>query len=112
MSGSLKVPPSHHAPARCESSSVYSSPPGLGSSAVAEPYWKGRMMRVVSWNVNWRSDVALDQGRLLAELHCDIVILQEVNRKSAEALGNAAGLAWMIVSEPPEDSTEPRRQRL
>ena len=70
------------------------------------------MMRVISWNVNWRTGLARDQGRLLRELYCDIVILQEVNRKSAEALRDAAGLAWMIVSEPPADSMETRRQRL
>jgi exonuclease III len=70
------------------------------------------MMRVISWNVNWRTGLARDQGRLLRELGCDIVILQEVNRKSAEALRDAAGLAWMIVSAPPAGSTVPRHQRL
>src|SRR5262245_25465605 len=70
------------------------------------------MTRVVSWNVNWRTDLACDQGRLLRELHSDIVILQEVNSKSAEALRDAAQLAWMIVSEPPADSAVPARQRL
>ena len=50
-------------------------------------------MRVISWNVNWRTGFARDQGQLLRELHCDIVILQEVNRKSTEILREAAGLA-------------------
>jgi exonuclease III len=69
-------------------------------------------MRIVSWNVNWRTGLARDQGRLLRELNCGIVILQEVNRKSAEVLRDAAGLAWMIVSEAPAGSTVPRHQRL
>jgi len=70
------------------------------------------MTRVISWNLNWRMGLARDQGRLLRELHPDIVILQEVNSKSAEALRDAAGLAWMIVSKPPPDSKVPGRQRL
>jgi hypothetical protein len=70
------------------------------------------MTRVISWNLNWRMGLARDQGRLLRELHPDIVILQEVNSMSAEALREAAGLAWMIVSEPPTDSKVPGRQRL
>jgi exonuclease III len=70
------------------------------------------MIRVISWNVNWRTGLAHDQGRLLGDLHPDIVILQEVNSRSAEALREAAGLSWMVVSEPPAGSAVPGRQRL
>ena len=48
----------------------------------------------------------------MRELCFDIVIFHEVNRNSAEALRDAAGLTSLIVSEPPADSMEARHQRL
>jgi exonuclease III len=69
-------------------------------------------MRVVSWNVNWRTGVARAQGELVRDLRPDLVILQEVNPSSAERLWEATELKWMIQSDPPAGSTEPRRRRV
>jgi hypothetical protein len=70
------------------------------------------MIRVVTWNVNWRTGVAADQGKLLASLRPDLVFLQEVNANSVARLGEAAGLEWKIVSEPPLAEPGLRRRRL
>ena len=70
------------------------------------------MIRVVSWNVNWRTGVAAQQGELLRSLQPDIVILQELNARSVDKLAAAAGLEWMTVSAPPADDTSMRRRRL
>ena len=69
-------------------------------------------MRVISWNVNWRTSVGSEQGRLIRELRPDLAVLQEVNENSVRALWDATELPSMIVSEPPAGSTERRRRRL
>ncbi|WP_248965634.1 endonuclease/exonuclease/phosphatase family protein [Sphaerisporangium perillae] len=54
-------------------------------------------MRVVSWNVAYRSTAAAErQGALLQELGADLALLQEVNPGSAGVLQQAAGLDWMV----------------
>ncbi len=63
------------------------------------------MIRVVSWNVNWRTGVAAEQGELLRSLQPDVVILQELNARSVDKLKAAAGLEWMRVSAPPAGDT-------
>lgn len=54
-------------------------------------------MRVVSWNVAFRSTPTAErQGALLYELEPDLVLLQEVNPDSAEVLCRAAGADWIV----------------
>jgi hypothetical protein len=54
-------------------------------------------MRVVSWNVAFRSpETAKRQGDLLRELCPDLILLQEVNPRSSEVLCKAAGADWMV----------------
>ena len=54
-------------------------------------------MRVVSWNLAFRgSEAAKRQGDLLRKLSPDLMLLQEVNPGSSEALKEAAGADWMV----------------
>lgn len=56
-------------------------------------------VRVVSWNLMFRSAVAARcQGELLRELRPDLVLLQEVNLGAAAALQRAAGADWLICA--------------
>lgn len=72
-------------------------------------------MRVVSWNLAYRSVVAAQrQGALLHELGADLALLQEVNPGSAAVLQSAAGLDWMVCAVDlrarlPEDRPARRR---
>ena len=57
-------------------------------------------MRVVSWNVNFPG--ARRAERLGAVLHDDspdLVLLQEVNPRSAEVLRQAAGVDWIVRAD-------------
>lgn len=52
-------------------------------------------MRVVSWNLMYRGAAgARRPGKLLRSLGPDLMLLQEVNLGSAEALAQAAGLEF------------------
>ncbi|MGI5324863.1 hypothetical protein [Actinomadura nitritigenes] len=54
-------------------------------------------MRVVSWNLAYRGVAATkNQGALLRDLTADVILLQEVNPNSTEALQRAAGADWLI----------------
>jgi len=55
-----------------------------------------RLVRVVSWNVAFRLRSARAKGQWLASLDPapDLVLLQEVNPNSVEALRGAAGPDW------------------
>jgi hypothetical protein len=71
-------------------------------------------MRVVSWNVAFRSpETAERQGDLLRELAPDLILLQEVNPRSSEVLCKAAGADWMVRAIdlcPPESDGLPTRR--
>lgn len=72
-------------------------------------------VRVVSWNLSWRTGATADrQGAFLASLRPEVVLLQEVNAASIGRLAEAAGLNWVRSSlelrEPmPEDKVGRRR---
>jgi hypothetical protein len=72
-------------------------------------------IRVVSWNVAYRTgDTARRQGRFLAALRPDLVLLQEVNPRSFAALAGESGLDWLIRFidlREPEPTDTPVRQR-
>jgi endonuclease/exonuclease/phosphatase family metal-dependent hydrolase len=54
-------------------------------------------MRIVSWNIQFRGpEAAKSQGALLHELSADLILLQEVNPSSSEALRKAARADWMV----------------
>ena len=56
-------------------------------------------MRVISWNLNFRRTAeARVQGELLRKFRPDLILLQEVNRGSAEVLRQAAGADWLICA--------------
>jgi endonuclease/exonuclease/phosphatase (EEP) superfamily protein YafD len=57
------------------------------------------VVRVVSWNLNFRAaGGASSQGVLLRDLGPDLILLQEVNLGSAEILRQAAGVDWLICA--------------
>jgi endonuclease/exonuclease/phosphatase family metal-dependent hydrolase len=72
-------------------------------------------IRVVSWNLAYRvGTAATRQGELLAELGPDLALLQEVNRRSIEAVCTSAGLMWWrcavdVRVAQPDDSPVRRR---
>ncbi len=74
-------------------------------------------MRVVSWNIaNRVGDAARRQGEFLANLdpHPDLVMLQEVNRRSIELVTEHAGLDWVRLAvdvRVAETTDTPVRQR-
>jgi endonuclease/exonuclease/phosphatase family metal-dependent hydrolase len=54
-------------------------------------------MRVATWNINYPGKVrALRRGEILRKLEPDLILLQEANPNSAEALRRAAGADWLI----------------
>lgn len=54
-------------------------------------------MWVATWNVNYPGRMrTLRQGELLRKLQPDLILLQETNPRSAEALRLAAGADWLI----------------
>jgi hypothetical protein len=56
-------------------------------------------VRVVSWNLRFRGAAgARRQGELLRELRPDLILLQEVNLRSAEILQQTAGADWLICA--------------
>jgi exonuclease III len=65
-------------------------------------------MRVATWNINYPGKKrALHQGELLRKLKPDLILLQEANPGSAEALRLAAGADWLIpasdlTAHPPQ----------
>jgi endonuclease/exonuclease/phosphatase family metal-dependent hydrolase len=77
----------------------------------------GRRVRVVSWNVAYRvGDAAIAQGRWLAGLRPapDLVLLQEVNPRSARLLCDEAGLEWRRLAvdlRTPSPGDTPVRRR-
>jgi hypothetical protein len=71
--------------------------------------------RIVSWNVAFRSsEAARRQGEFLAELKPSLVLLQEVNPQSSEALADEGGLDWLVravdLREPQPGDTPVRRR--
>lgn len=55
------------------------------------------MSRVATWNVNYRGpSVAAVLGRLLERSRVDLVLVQEANASSLDALAEAAGLDWAV----------------
>jgi Endonuclease/Exonuclease/phosphatase family len=73
------------------------------------------VLRVVSWNVNFRGAAAAQgQGELLRKLSPDLILLQEVNPGSAGILRNAAGADWMVCAchlRTPAPGDRPVRSR-
>jgi hypothetical protein len=64
-----------------------------------DAFGEDSVVRVVSWNLNFRSvGAAHRQGELLRELRPDLILLQEVNLGSAEVLRDAAGVDWLICA--------------
>lgn len=65
-------------------------------------------MRVATWNINHPGKQrALRQGELLRKLEPDLILLQEANPRSAQALRLAAGADWLIpasdlMARPPQ----------
>lgn len=58
--------------------------------------WK---IRVVTWNLQWRTgQAAEEQGQFLASLRPDLLLAQEVNANSFDRLVTAAGLDWGFSS--------------
>ncbi len=58
-------------------------------------------MRVATWNINYpgkKNERTVRQGELLRKLEPDLILLQEVNPGSAEALRLAAGADWLILA--------------
>lgn len=59
---------------------------------------------VMSWNIDARGDGLKDRIGDLARFEADVVLLQEVPRRSVAALSNSAGFAWaelaVMHSEP------------
>lgn len=54
-------------------------------------------MRVATWNIKWPGKKgALRRGELLRRLEPDLILLQEANPRSAEALRLTAGMDWLI----------------
>src|SRR5579859_2115204 len=74
-------------------------------------------LRVLSWNVHYLTGDAADrEGDFLASLDPppDVLLLQEVNRRSAELLRRAAGLEWLrlaIELRQPNGNETPAHQR-
>jgi hypothetical protein len=72
-------------------------------------------VRVVSWNMNFRGpEAAKRQGDLLRGLAPDLMLLQELNPGSSEALKEAAGADWMVRAVDlriPQPDDLPVRQR-
>ena len=72
-------------------------------------------MRVVSWNLAFRGlKAAKRQGCLLRKLSPNLMLLQEVNPGSSEALVAAAGADWMVRAidlRTPEPDDSPVRRR-
>lgn len=74
-------------------------------------------LRLVSWNVaNRVGDATRRQGEFLAQLDPlpDVVLLQEVNRRSVETLCEVAGMEWLHCAvdlrRPQPDDTPVRRR--
>jgi hypothetical protein len=72
---------------------------------------------VVSWNLSNRvGDAARRQGEFLASLspHPDLVMFQEVNRRSIETVSERAALGWVFLAAdlrtPQPDDTPVRRR--
>ncbi len=64
-----------------------------------DAFGEDSVVRVVSWNLNFRSvGAAHRQGELLRELRPDLILLQEVNLGSAEVLRDAAARDWLICA--------------
>jgi endonuclease/exonuclease/phosphatase family metal-dependent hydrolase len=65
-------------------------------------------MRVATWNIKYpREELARRRGELLRKLEPDLILLQEVNPRSAEAIRQAAGADWLIpasdlMANPPQ----------
>lgn len=56
-----------------------------------------RVLRVATWNVNHRGPaLAKSLGGLLRRSRVDLVMVQEANRTSLEALAEAAGFDWTV----------------
>lgn len=55
-------------------------------------------MRVVSWNIDARSDGLRERIDRLASFHADILLLQEVPRRAAPLLSDVSRVAWAEVS--------------
>jgi hypothetical protein len=76
-----------------------------------------RPIRTVSWNVaNRVGDAARRQGEFLASLspQPDLVMFQEVNRRSIETVSERAGLGWFFLAADlrmPQPGDTPVRQR-
>ena len=71
----------------------------LISSARQGAFGQDSVVRVVSWNLNYRgvSKAGL-QGELLRELKPDLILLQEVNLGSVETLRQAAEADWLVCA--------------
>lgn len=72
-------------------------------------------MRIISWNIAFRSSkTARQQGGLLRELAPDLVLLQELNPASSAVLADAAGVDWIVRAidlRIPELDDSPVRRR-
>lgn len=66
---------------------------------IREELWDHLPVRVVSWNLMFRSAAAARrQGELLRDLKPDLILLQEVNLRSAGTLRQAAGTDWLVCA--------------
>lgn len=75
----------------------------------------GIRFRVVSWNVAYRVGPSVArQAAFLAELEPHLVLFQELNRRSSEALIEGAGLDWVrcaVDLRQPQPGDTPVRRR-
>ena len=73
-------------------------------------------MRVATWNIKWPGkERALRRGEILRKLEPDLILLQEANPNSAEALRRAAGADWLItvsdlIAHPPQGAPSRTRE--
>jgi endonuclease/exonuclease/phosphatase family metal-dependent hydrolase len=66
-------------------------------------------MRIVSWNIAYRrGTTAKRQGSFLASLEPDLVLLQEANPNSIQALLDTAGMDWLVEGGGPRGLRVPQ----